>query len=342
MIGRLKKTFPNLRFMKPVGQQHEEVEKGLLVDKDVVLFKEHFHLPSSYEDMSPVIFPAGFTRAYLDGKVEGKGLRERVLASFERVHRQSDFTIVEGTGHVGVGSLCELSNAQVASSLKLDMVIIVEGGVGKAFDELSLNKALCDQHGVRLAGVILNRVLEEKQEMVVNYISKALARWDVPLIGCIPFNRFLNTPSMQDFETLFDTKLQSGEEFHYRHFESIRLVATSVETFREMTYANQLIVTPATREDIVFALIERRPSFFSRAEPEHGLILTGRHPPTTHLLEALSKAGIPSLYAAQTSFEAMKMITSFTAKIRKEDTSKVEAAINLVESHIDFSKLYTD
>ena len=113
-----------------------------------------------------------------------------------------------------------------------------------------------------------------------------------------------------------------------------------METFKEITLSNQLIVTPATREDIVFALIERRPSFLSHAEPEHGLILTGKHPPTSTLMEALKKAGIPSLYASKTSYEAMRMITSFTAKIRKEDTSKVAAAIDLVESHIDFSALY--
>jgi len=337
LIAGLKKTFPKLGFMKPVGQQHELVEGRLLVDKDVVLFKEYFHLPQRYEDMSPVIFPSGFTREFLDGKVEEKALYKRVFTSFETIQRKSDFTIVEGTGHLGVGSIANLSNAQVASTLGLEMVIIVEGGVGKAYDELALNKGLCDKFGVKLAGVILNRVVEEKREMVLHYISKALKRWNVPLIGCIPYNQLLSTPTMEDFEILFKTQLLSGEQFHYQHFASIRLVATSVETFKELTFSDQLIVTPATREDIVYALLERRPT---STEPEHGLILTGRHPPNPSLIEALRKAAIPSLYAEKTSFEAMKMITSFTAKIRKEDTSKVEKAIQLVEKYVDLSQLF--
>lgn len=339
MIAALKKKFPNLGFMKPVGQQHEQVKEGLLVDKDVVLFKEHFQLPSRYEDMSPVIFPRGFTKSFLDGKVTETELRKKIREAFERIDSGSDFTIVEGTGHVGVGSIVNLSNAAVAAELNLDIVMIAKGGLGSAFDELALSKALCDQYGVKIAGVILNRVFDDKKEMIVHYVSKALKPWNIPLIGCIPFNQFLNTPSMEDFENLFNTILIAGEKYHYRHFETIRLVATSVETFKERIFSNQLIVTPATREDIIRSLIEKRSIISDEKEPEHGLILTGRHPPTPAMISKLQKADIPTLYAAYSSYEAMRKITSFTAKIRKEDTTKVKKAIELVETNLDFSNL---
>ncbi len=337
LIAALKKRFPKLGFMKPIGQQHEKVDGCLLVDKDVVLFKEHFHLPARYEDMSPVIFPRGFTRNYLDGKIDSSDLEEKILTSFARISGGNDFTIVEGTGHVGVGSIVTKSNAAVAASLGLDMIIIARGGLGSAIDELALNKSLCDAHNVKIAGVILNRVLDEKREMIENYFTKALARWDIPLVGCIPYNLFLSTPSMEDFEGLFQTRLLSGEAYHYRHFKTMRLVATSVATFKERLFPDQLIVTPATREDIIHCMLESRTD--PKLEPTHGLIMTGRHPPPHALIEKLQQADIPSIYAAHASFEAMRMITSFIAKIRKEDVSKVQKAIELVEPHIDFSKI---
>lgn len=336
MIAALKKKITKLGFMKPVGQQHEKVGQNLLVDKDVVLFKEYFQLPTDYVDMSPIIFPQGFTRDYLDGKTRTSALKEKIHASFEKISSQNDFTIVEGTGHVGVGSIVNLSNASVAASLGLDIVIIAKGGIGSAFDELALNKELCDHVGVKIRGVILNKVLDEKNAMISTYIKKALTRWDIPLIGCVPYNQFLSTPSMEDFEILFNTKLLSAEQYHYCHFQTIRLVATSVETFKERIFPNQLIVTPATREDIILALIEQR-KLFQNQDPPHGLILTGRHPPLPFLITQLKQAEIPSLYAAYSSYEAMRMITSFTAKIRKEDISKVQKAIELVENNIDFS-----
>jgi phosphate acetyltransferase len=335
MIAALKKKIQKLGFMKPVGQQHEKVGQNLLVDKDVVLFKEYFQLPSQYEDMSPVIFPQGFTRDYLDGKISEETLKTKIHTSFEKISSQNDFTIVEGTGHVGVGSIVNLNNATVALSLGLDIIIIAKGGVGSSFDELALNKGLCDRLGVKICGVILNKVFEEKGEMVQTYINKALKRWNIPLIGCVPYNQFLSTPSMEDFEILFNTKLLSGEQYHYLHFQTIRLVATSLETFKERIFPNQLIVTPATREDIVLALIEQRR--LQHQEPHHGLILTGRHPPLPSLITKLKQVEIPSLYANYTSFDAMRMITSYTAKIRKEDTSKVQKAIELVDKNLDFS-----
>ena len=332
MIALLKKRFPRLGFMKPVGQQHLKVKGGLLVDKDVVLFKEHFDLLDDYAHMSPVIFPRGFTRSYLDKKISTKELEERIHCGFEKISEKSDFTIVEGTGHVGVGSITDLNNAQVAKQLGLDCVIIAKGGLGSSFDELAMNKCLCDRRGVKISGVILNRVIDEKREMITTYMEKALKRWDIPLIGAIPYNQLLSTPSMEDFEKLFDTKMLSGERYHYRHFSHPRLVATSVPTFIEMTEPDQLLVTPATREDIVYALLE----IHEKGEPKQGFIFTGRYPPSTEIVEALKRAEIPSLYAPHPTFETMHMISSFVAKIDGHDIEKVEMAIDLVERYVSF------
>lgn len=338
LIAALKKIFTRVGFIKPVGQQHEMVEDGLRVDKDVVLFKEYFGLQSQYEDMSPVIFPSGFTRNFLDGKITTSSMRNKISTAFNKISSENDFTIVEGTGHVGVGSIVQLNNADVAASLGLDIVIIAKGGVGSAFDELALNKILCDRLGITIRGVILNKVYSDKEEMVREYISKALKQWNIPLIGCVPFDRLLSTPTLEDFETLFNTTLLSGKEFTHQHFETMQLAASSIETFKEPT-PNKLIITPATREDIILAILDRHSSQASLSTSDYGLILTGVSPPSPTIIEKLKYAHIPTLYAAKTSFEVMHMITSFTAKIRKEDTSKVQQAIQLVENSIDCAYL---
>ncbi len=48
--------------------------------------------------------------------------------------------------------------AQVAAALGLECIIVAPGGLGQSFDLLSINLALLEKHGVRLKGVILNRV----------------------------------------------------------------------------------------------------------------------------------------------------------------------------------------
>ena len=52
-------------------------------------------------------------------------------------------TICEGTGHAGVGSVVGCGNARVAAELGADVILVANGGLGRAFDELDLNRSLC-------------------------------------------------------------------------------------------------------------------------------------------------------------------------------------------------------
>ena len=135
LISGFQKRFERVGFMKPVGQEHVEVTPGVHADKDVVLFNETFHLGGDYSKMSPVLFPRGFTRDFLDGKHSTAKMEADVKSAFSHISQKSDWTVVEGTGHVGVGSIVNLSNARVASLLGLPMILVASGGLGSSFDQ---------------------------------------------------------------------------------------------------------------------------------------------------------------------------------------------------------------
>ena len=341
ILAGLKKRFSSVGFIKPVGQRHVVMDEGIAVDKDVVLFKEYFDLTSSYATMSPVLCPAGFTRDYLDKKIDEKALLQKIVDSFHTISKDHPYVLVEGTGHVGVGSIFNLNNACVAKNLGLDVVLIGTGGLGSAIDELALNIEMCHSYGVKVRGVIINRVLEDKREMILNYFPKALARWNIPLLGAIPFLPYLSIPMMKDFEGLLEAPLLSGQTYRFRHFSEIKLIAGSLDSYLEEIGPNQLIITPACREDIIAATIERHEESKRKENKDFqgGMILTGKNPPRNGMIEMIKKADLPILYAPFGPFDVMKMITTFYAKIQKDDVPKVEKAIQLVESHIDFKKL---
>ncbi len=332
-LGRYTKP---VGYMKPVGQEHIEIKPHLHVDKDVVLVKEHFHIQDSYTDMSPVIIPKGFTKDFLDGKIHTQDLIQKIQQSYQRL--KQELIVVEGTGHVGVGSIIGLNNAEVAKHLGLPMILIASGGLGSAFDELNANRILCKHHDVPILGVILNRVKPEKRSMIQHYMQKALSRWDLPLIGCIPHDPLLETPSFRDFEILLQGTIIAGEEKKLSHFSHIRLIATSVELYRETIASDQLLITPANREDIILATLSKYWEVASSKQPLHiGMIVTGDLPPRHFIIEELKKADIPTLYAPLHSYDVLEKINSSTAKIRQEDGEKIKEAINVVEKHIDFS-----
>ena len=342
LVSGLKKRFESVGFVKPIGQEHVETENGVSVDKDVLLFKDHFLLKDPYEMMSPVIFPKGFTRDYLDSKIPNASLVECIEYCYEYMKESNESIVVEGTGHVGVGTIAELDNAKVASLLGIKMVIIASGGLGSSFDAIALNKALCDKYNVPIAGIILNRVLPSKREMIIEYMTKALKRWDIPLLGCIPYDAFLANPTISDYANLFRAKFISGESFKYRHFKAVKLIATSLDVYQGLIQSSQLIITPATREDIILSTISSHWDLKIKnphSDLEAGMILTGSQPPSEHILEELKKSNIPSFYTPTNTFESMKLISSYTAKLKNEDSPRVEEAIDLVEKHIDFDAL---
>lgn len=340
IMALLKKRFSKIGFIKPVGQRHVTVESGECVDKDVVLFKKHFDLSEKYLNMSPVLFPKGFTKDYLDGKYKGEDFIEKIKTSFEDIYKNNDYTLVEGTGHVGVGSITELNNAQVAKSLKLDAVLISSGGIGSAFDELALNRMMFKYHGVKVKGVILNRVLPEKKEMIEEYFKKALKRWDIPLLGCVPYNELLNSSSMRDFELLFNTELISGLEYRYHHFEKTHFVASRSKNFTEHIEENQLVITAATRDDVIKVILEKQKK--ARAKDSAykiGMILTGRIAPPENILKKIKQANLPVLYTPIGHYEAMNIMGRSISKIINEDTDKVDKAISLVENNINLDHM---
>lgn len=336
IIAALKKRFSSVGFIKPIGQHHIPVN-NLNVDKDAVLFKEHFSLREEYNVISPVIIPSGFTRRFLNGEESETSMLETIHSSFESISLNNPYTVVEGTGHIGVGSIINLSNARVASELGLEMVIVASAGLGSSFDELALNISLCHQYGVKIRGIILNRIIENKKEMIEEYFPKTLKQWNIPIIGFVPFNSFLSRPTMKDFETLFNTNLLAGNAHHYRSFEHLRLVAGSLDAFEMETNSNELIITPASREDIILRVLEKYKE--GKENYQGGLILTSALAPSDKLVDLIRSIDIPVLYSPICSYDAMKLITSFITKIRKEDTSKIQKAIQLIEENVNIDAL---
>jgi BioD-like phosphotransacetylase family protein len=100
-----------------------------------------------------------------------------------------------------------------------DMNLTSKPYIGSAFDELELNRMLCQHYNVRIAGVIINKVMHDKYDQTKEYLSKALKQsWGVPLLACIPDRPFLGCPALADLEKLFDTKLLSGQNLRFRHY----------------------------------------------------------------------------------------------------------------------------
>jgi len=100
----------NTGYCKPVGQKFISLN-GTIADKDAVLFSEVIGFRMKPEIHSPVILGRGVTKEFLDTP-EKFNFEEKLMNAHNELSEQYDIVVYEGTGHPGVGSIVDLSNAR--------------------------------------------------------------------------------------------------------------------------------------------------------------------------------------------------------------------------------------
>jgi len=420
LVSHFTKRFgnANVGYMKAVGQQCLRVwdepppqaadggvqrDEGqyVTIDKDCKLIKEHFRLSHlQYADMSPILIPRGYTKRYLDGKIDHQGqladIRRAYLnivkstssistdgysdSSLSRVDQPENatITICEGTGHAGVGSVVGAGNARVAAELGADVVLVANGGLGRAFDELELNRSLCLQYGVNIAGVIINKVQPDKFDQTRDYLGKAIQQmWTgpngepaPPIIGVVPDRPYLGCPALADVESAFGSVLLSGSDHRYRHYDvgsnvqgrsiGMSMVTTDLAAFlktmqRQPESGRTMFICHATRDDVILGFLGEYRRRVRRGIPFQSalVICTGGDDGLGDMsnVEELSSevcemimdsgpSGPPILVASGYSpAEAAKQIRTMTPKFNASDERRVSRATEHYEPYIDFDLL---
>src|SRR5882757_5763122 len=194
LIAALQKHYGRVGYIKPVGQRFVEIEEQK-IDEDTVLMDAVYRLNCPLVDMSPIAVEPDFTRKYLEA-ASNDVLVKKIQKAFDRVAWEKDFVLCEGSGHAGVGAVFDLSNAQVAKTLGCKVIIVSQGGIGKPIDEVSLNQALFEKEGVEIIGVIINKVQGDKVDYVSDFARRGLKRKGLELLGVIPHQRILSSPTV--------------------------------------------------------------------------------------------------------------------------------------------------
>src|SRR5438067_8455027 len=174
LMAALQKVHPRIGYIKPVGQRFVEIAEQK-IDEDTVLMDGVYKLNCPLVDMSPIAVEPDFTRKYLQSS-NYDVLVKRIQSAFDRVAWEKDLVLCEGSGHAGVGSVFDLSNARVAKLLGAKVIIVTQGGIGKPIDEVCLSQALFEREGVEVVGVILNKVHPDRLDYITEFARRGLKR----------------------------------------------------------------------------------------------------------------------------------------------------------------------
>lgn len=109
--------------------------------------------------VGPVVFYKGFTRAFLAGETESSAtLVERAAEAVRSLGADKRLVLVDGVGYPAVGSVCGISNADMALALGAPVLLVGRPGVGDAIDSYNLNASFFESRGVRVLGGLFNKL----------------------------------------------------------------------------------------------------------------------------------------------------------------------------------------
>lgn len=339
LFGALHSLGHKVSYIKPVAQRIVEVENGVEVDEDTFLLNSVYDVKIPIAAMSPVAVDSAFTRRYLDDpETLSPRIADTICRAFDRAAYEKDIIIVEGSGHAGVGSVFNASNADNARLLGSKVIIVSSGGIGKPVDEIAMNKALFDDRGVECIGVILNKVLPEKMPDIRKYVSRALDRLGVPLLGLLPLENTLSSPNLSQIVSEIGGRwivpLVKGRSQRAEH---IIVGAMSAQHIFDYIRENTLIIAPGDREDLLFTLIAGAGT--SGVPKISGIILSNGLFPAPRLISMLEQVGIPVVATDRECFESARRISRMIVKTQPGDADKVSTIEALIRKNVDLDRI---
>ena len=308
-------------FLKPVGQR-TIIEDGIPADEDAVLMRQVFGLREPLEQMSPVHIPRGFTQAYLEGDVV-EDLPARIRAAHAAFAADREILLIEGTGHAGVGAVIGLSNATVASMLGAPAVIVSEGGVGRPIDEIVLNASLFRQHGVKVAGAIVNKVDLDAKPGLARTLEHGLARHGIPLLGVLPYRPILSNPTLaMVLEGVAGEIIHVGPELD-EVIGGIAIGAMEPEHMLQRIGPRSLVIVPGDRIDVIGAILGARDDASGEGDGAIGLVLTGGYRPEEAVLDAIRAADLFATLVPEDTYKVASELHDLLIKTHPADAGKI-------------------
>ena len=337
IVSAFMKKGLKVGYCKPVGQKFLDIQ-NLRVDKDTILFADLINFEMIPEIHSPVILGKGATEVYLDNP-EKYPLDEKILKAEKVLSVTNDIVIYEGTGHPGVGSVADLSNARVAKLLNAGVVIIVEGGIGNTIDLLNLSASLFREQEVPIIGVIINKVIPEKANKVRKYVKKWLDKKGLPLLGILPYDKTLAYPLIKTIAHSVEGTITYNVDQADNKIENI--LAGSLIDLKELRSSEDLLLVVSTRalNDAINKIKSISVSVGFTHSPLSGIVATGQGVIDFSTLNYIEEFKIPLIRTDLDTYGSVIKISNIEVKINRSTAWKIYKAIRLIEDNVNLEKL---
>ncbi|QXE90060.1 AAA family ATPase [Geomonas subterranea] len=337
LLHLAQKKYGRVGFMKPLGPK-PTVLRGIPVDKDAALMAQVFDLTKDLRYMSPVVVYPETSRQAIDGELNLPELADCIMTSFAELEKHCDFIVIEGSGHPGVGSVLNLSNARIAKMLDAPVLMLSGGGVGNVIDTLAMNTALFKLEEADVRGVLVNKLFTDKRETVLDYLGRAFIDQPFSVLGGFDYKPVLANPSLVRVARLLDLPLHGNRREVKRIIHHVQIGAASTQRVTEMLRDSSLLLVTSSRDELLVTLanLYQMPEFHQQIA---GLVISGQAPVSGITQRIIDRSNIPYFRTNQTTTDLYKLITEDVSKLTAKDTEKLNLIRSLAEERLDFDAI---
>ncbi len=331
-----RKKYDRIGFIKPIGPKIEAYN-NMMLDMDAVLMARTYGLEDDLALMNPVPLHRGFTKEFLDGKIDGRLLAERIIKAVELLDRKNDLLIIEGAGHGGVGSVVGLNNAYVANLVEAPVMIVTGSGIGNVIDAVHLNLALHQREQADVRMIMTNKLLSEKRDVTLKYLKRAF-NYSVEVSGGFNYSPILANPTLAHISKLLKLTINGDPNARNRIIHHIQLGAASSQKVVDGLMESTLLIVTSSRDELIVTLssLYNIPSW---KEKIAGIVIAGHAPVSMISQEILDGSSIPYIRVLETTANVFTALTEDVSKITAEDQEKLAWIQSNAEHDIDFDMI---
>lgn len=330
-----QKRYARVGFIKPLGPKPAVFQRRN-VDKDAALMAQVFSMEKDLRWMSPVVVHPDTTRKVVDGQISLLEMQQRILVACAKLEEKCDLIIIEGSGHPGVGSVMKLSNAKIARLLNASVLMVTGGGLGNIVDNVSLGLAMFEKEGVHVKALLANKLIPDKRDRTLDYLTRALKDEEMAVIGGIDYHPVLANPTLSRVSKLLGLPLRGNRREAGRIIHNVQIGAASTQRVTELIKEPTLLIVTSSRDELLVTLahLYKIPSYRSLIV---GLLIPGLAPISTITQMILDRSNIPYMLTQQrTTAELYRTITEDVSKITIADGEKLALIRQLAEKNVDF------
>jgi phosphate acetyltransferase len=330
LLGKAQK----IGFYKPIINYTPDSRK----DDHIETILTHFDLPIAYEDTNALTWQEAMHQ--MESENEGEMI-DTIIRKFKKLEDEYDFTVVEGTDYQGEGAAFEFEiNVQIAKNLGAPVIVVITGE-GRSTAQV-VNGALTairnfQSREIQVLAVVGNKIkhefLKDIEELLLAQLPPEI------LLGLIPEDKALHSPTMQDIFDMLNGKLLFGEEHMANQVDNFVTGAMQVPNFLNYLKENVLIVTPGDRGDIIISALQAN---LSNSYPKvAGVILTAGYEPEEPILRLISglQTIVPIIAVNTGTFETSNTVGSIRSKITSRNSRKIQLAIDNFNKYINMPEL---